>query len=254
MPIVDEVKKLVQSGKLEAGLKSLTDWAEQHDDDIHNTTILLSSRFNQLKRNTTIGLISDSDANRDRNRIAFSVLSTLDDVAELIAERPELDDGAPQAAKPPARVPPKKANKQKKVFISYAREDRLWVDSLEKHLSSLKRQGLISSWSDSQILPGQNWNDNILTELRSADIIIFMLSADFIASEFINENEVPEAMEQNRQKGAKIIPVVLRPCDWSREPYNQFQALPDNALPITKWADQDEAFMSVVKGLSKLVM
>lgn len=236
MGIAKEVKKLVQLGKLEEGLKMLNDWAAYNDDSLHNTTILLLSRFNQLKRNSTMGIISNSDAERNRNQLSYAVLSTLDDLAEEAV--------APQLA-------PK--NTQKKVFISYAREDRPWVDKLEKHLASLRRSGLIDAWTDSQILPGKPWNDSIIQELRQADIFIFIVSVDFIDSEFINKYEVPEAMKRNREHHTPIIPVILRPCDWYDQPYKKFQALPTNALPITRWDNEDEAFMSVVSGLKKLM-
>lgn len=249
MPIADEIKELLQEGKLEKGLKKLNDWAAQNDDSLHNTTILLLSRFNQLKRNTTMGIISSSDAQRSRNQLSYAVLSTLDDLPED-AKAAVLPAVAGHAGVPA----PAPQNEQKKVFISYARDDRPWVDKLEKHFASLQRSGLIDAWTDSEIRPGQSWNDSIMEELRKADLYIFMVSADFIASEFINAYEVPAAMKRNKENGTPIIPVIVRPCAWYDQPYSKFQALPANAKPIAVWDNEDEAFVSVVNGLKKLIV
>lgn len=249
MGIAKEVKNLVQLGKLEEGLNILNDWAAKNDDSLHNTTILLLSRFNQLKRNSTMGIISNSDADRNRNQLSYAVLSTLDDLPKDAVASPPV----PPIQANPVNDPPAPQNTQKKVFISYAREDRPWVDKLEKHLASLRRSGLIDAWTDSEILPGKPWNESIMEELRQADIYIFMVSADFINSEFINGYEVPEAMQRNKEHHTPIIPVILRPCDWYDQTYKKFQALPANAVPITMWDNEDEAFMSVVSGLKKLI-
>lgn len=82
MGIVAEIRQLIQSGKIEAGLIKLNQWAEQHDNDIYNTSILLLSRHNQLKRNVNMGILSQSDADRSYNRIVLSILSTLDEIKE----------------------------------------------------------------------------------------------------------------------------------------------------------------------------
>lgn len=82
MGIVEEIRQLIQKGKIEAGLEKLNQWAEQNDGDIYNTSILLLSRHNQLKRNVNMGVISPGDADRSHNRIVLSILSTLDDISE----------------------------------------------------------------------------------------------------------------------------------------------------------------------------
>ena len=142
----------------------------------------------------------------------------------------------------------------KKIFISYAREDREWVEKLERHLVSLQRKGLIESWDDSRIMPGTQWDEGIMEALEQADIYIFMISVDFIASTFINQREVPAALQRAEQdKNIRVIPVIVRTCDWTNEPYSKFQALPTNAQPISTWSDEDQALTTVVKGIARLV-
>ncbi|MEL6835776.1 MAG: TIR domain-containing protein, partial [Bacteroidota bacterium] len=223
MGIVEKIKGLVQSGDIKNALDELSSWAEVHDESLHNTTILLLSRYNNLKRKTNMGLISDAEAERNQNRLAFSIISTLEDIDE-----PNVAPVAPapvQQPAPPAPAPvvsdpdpdPPAATGPKKLFISYARKDREWVVKLERHLTSLQRQGLIDSWDDSRILPGTEWDEGIMEALEQADIYIFMISVDFLASTFINQREVPVAMARAKKNlNIRIVPVIVRPCDWSR--------------------------------------
>lgn len=231
MGIVEEIRQFIQQGKIKQALNKLNEWAENNDEDIFNTSIILLSRFNQLERNSQIGIIDDRDAERSRNRIAYSVLSTLDDIKIQAAPQPSA------------------GNRAKKVFISYAREDRTWVDKLEQHLAPLQRKGLIDSWDDSQIAPGTEWDESIMEALEAADIYIFMVSPDFIGSDFINRREVPAAMQRNRP----VVPVIIRSAYWEEEPYSKFQALPTNAKPIATWDNEDAAFLEVVRGLAKIL-
>ena len=247
MDIVKEIQELLREGKLEAALKRFNQWAEQNDEDFHDNSILLLSRYNQLKRKIALNLISESEAERNNNRLTHALLTSLND---LPLQQPTLR--LPHAGVPKFTEPTKK--QAKKLFISYAREDREWVDKLERHLTTLQRQGLVDSWDDSRIQPGMNWNDSIMKEMQKADIFVFMVSVDFLASEFIYKHEVPTALQRSQANSAvKVVPVIVRPCNWSMEPYARFQALPNNAKPITTWVDPDEAFVDVVQGLAKML-
>lgn len=246
MDIVKEIKELIEEGKLKPALKKFSQWSEQNDEDLYNSSILLLSRYNQLMRNVALNLITESEAERNHNRLTHSLLATLDDLPQQPRPRPH-HAGVPAFAEPDKK-------QAKKLFISYAREDRGWVDKLERHLAALQRRGLIDSWDDSRIQPGTNWNDSIMTEMQKADIFIFMVSADFLASEFIYKHEVPAALQRSQADSAvKVVPVIVRPCNWSLEAYARFQALPANAKPISSWDDPDEAFLDVVQGLAKML-
>lgn len=139
------------------------------------------------------------------------------------------------------------------VFFSYSHKDRELRDKLETHLSLLKRQGYIKTWHDREIGPGDAWREKIDEKLWSAHIILLLVSADFIASEYCYGVELQTALERRRLGSALVVPIILRPADWSCSPFGDFQALPAGAKPLTTWANRDEGFTDVARGLRKLV-
>ena len=100
------------------------------------------------------------------------------------------------------------------VFYSYAHEDGSYRDMLNTHLSLLRRQGLIRQWSDRDITGGMEWDPEILRKLEEAHIILLLISADFLASDFIWNEEMKRAMERHAAGQARVIPIILRECDW----------------------------------------
>lgn len=138
------------------------------------------------------------------------------------------------------------------LFYSYAREDETLRNQLNKHLSALEREGLIIGWHDRKISAGSEWQDQIDEHLRSAHIILFLVSADFIASDYCYDVEVREALERHARHEAVVIPIILRSVDWSRTPFAKLQALPRDGKPVTSWANQDEAFTNIVQGIGKV--
>jgi tetratricopeptide (TPR) repeat protein len=136
-----------------------------------------------------------------------------------------------------------------KVFFSYSHQDEEFKDELVKHLSILQRQGVISGWHDRMIQPGSDWNREIDASLSSADIILLMVSSDFLASDYCWGVEVQKAMQRHEAGEACVIPVILRYVDWEETPIATLQALPKNAEPIASWVDRDQAFTDVAKGI-----
>jgi TIR domain len=136
-----------------------------------------------------------------------------------------------------------------RVFISYSHKDEELRDKLDAHLSNLHWDGVISSWYDRQLIAGMEWNDTIKTELESADIILLLISPDFIASRYCREVEIPMALQRHDAKQASVVPIVLRPFDWMSAPFAKLQTFPKDAKPVTIWANQDEAFVSVAQGI-----
>ncbi|MEH2242289.1 toll/interleukin-1 receptor domain-containing protein [Nostoc sp.] len=102
-----------------------------------------------------------------------------------------------------------------KLFFSYSHKDKALRDELAKHLSTLRRQGVISSWHDHKILPGEEWDHQINDNLNTADIILLLVSSDFIASDYCWDIEVNKAIERHNAKEARVIPVILGSVDWS---------------------------------------
>lgn len=140
-----------------------------------------------------------------------------------------------------------------KVFISYAHEDESMAESLIKQLKNLQRQKIISAWHDRKIVPSDDWAGEIDDHLDSAQIILLLISPDFMASDYCNDVEMVRAMEKHNSGEAKVVPVILRPVDWKGAPFSSLQALPKNADPITTWQSQDNAFLNVVQGIRKLL-
>lgn len=140
-----------------------------------------------------------------------------------------------------------------RVFYSYAHEDMPLRNELEKHLATLKRQGYISHWSDRDISAGKEWQKEIDENLGASDIILLLVSPDFIHSDYCYGVEMKLALERHKAEEARAVPIILRPVDWEEAPFSNLQALPTDARPITTWPNRDEAFFDVAKGIRKLV-
>lgn len=139
------------------------------------------------------------------------------------------------------------------IFLSYAHEDEAMKTQLEKNLIMLKRSDKINVWQDREILPGMEWDDSIAQELAAAHIILLMISVDFNNSQYIWDKELKIAMERHEKNEARVIPIILRTCEWSEMPYAKLQALPTGARPITSFTNADEAYTDVAKGIRMVV-
>jgi TIR domain len=135
------------------------------------------------------------------------------------------------------------------IFFSYARKDELLRDELAKHLKPLQQEGIITAWHDREIPPGAEWQNEIDRHLESAQIILLLISSDFLASDYCYSRELKRALERHESKEACVIPVILRSCDWQNTGFGKLQVLPTDGKAIKGWSDIDEAFTDVVKGL-----
>jgi TIR domain len=135
------------------------------------------------------------------------------------------------------------------VFFSYAHVDEVWRIELEKHLSVLQRKGLLAAWHDRNISAGMEWAREIDTHLQTSQIILLLISADFLASDYCWGVELQEAMRRHLTGTACVIPILIRPVDWKEAPFSQLQALPRDNRAITSWTNRDEAFTQVAEGI-----
>jgi hypothetical protein len=135
------------------------------------------------------------------------------------------------------------------LFFSYAHADEELRDRLDRHLAMLKRQGIIDVWHDRRIVPGEAINEAIATELERADLILLLVSPDFLASDYCYDREMRRALERHAAGGAQVLPVILRPCDWHEAPFGHLLATPTDGKPITKFTDLDDAFLEVTKAI-----
>ena len=136
-----------------------------------------------------------------------------------------------------------------RIFISYAHKDEELRQELEKHLAELERQKIVTTWSDEQIRPGEELDNAIQKELERADIILLLVSPDFLASTYCREVETVKALEQRNTRGSITIPVILRPCDWQRAPFGRLKALPKDGKPVVQYPSRDDAFLEIAKAL-----
>jgi predicted helicase len=139
------------------------------------------------------------------------------------------------------------------LFYSYAHEDEVLRDQLNKHLANLRRQGLIRAWYDHDIQAGGLWAEEIKSHLASARILLLLISPDFIASDYCYGVEMKQALKRDEAGEACVIPIILRPCDWENAPFAKLQALPKNAEAVTLWANQDAAFTDITKGIRRVI-
>lgn len=139
------------------------------------------------------------------------------------------------------------------VFFSYSHVDEALRDQLEKQLSMLKRQGVIDTWHDRRIGAGQEIVRAIDEQINRDDIILLLVSADFLASDYCYDIEMKRAMERHEAGEAIVIPIILRACDWHHAPFGKLNAVPRDGKPITQWNDIDEAFLQVAKAIREAV-
>jgi Trypsin-like peptidase domain/TIR domain len=143
------------------------------------------------------------------------------------------------------------------IFFSYAEEDEKLVNELRKQLSLLKRRNLITDWYAGKIVPqpGVEPDAEILSHLNSADIILLLISPDFIFSQQLNDVDVKRAMERHDAKEATVIPVLLRPTSDLEEdaPFGKLLSIPRNGRPVTEWSNRDAAFAEIAKEIRNVV-
>lgn len=139
------------------------------------------------------------------------------------------------------------------LFYSYSHKDEGLRDQLETHLAALKRQGAIAQWHDRKIAGGNEWKGHIDQNLETANIILLLVSADFIASDYCYDVEMMRSLARQRAGQARVIPIILRACDWHEMPFHNLQSLPKDGKAVKSWSDIDEAFTDVAKGIRKAV-
>lgn len=135
------------------------------------------------------------------------------------------------------------------VFFSYSHADEDLRDQIEKQLAVLKRQGVIETWHDRRIPAGAEIDHSISAQLETADIILLLVSSDFLNSDYCYDREMLRAMARHEAGDAIVIPVILRACDWHAAPFGKLMAVPTDGKAITQWPDRDEAMLLVARAV-----
>ncbi len=131
-------------------------------------------------------------------------------------------------------------------FLSYAREDEVYKSELLKYLAIL-RQDKLEIWHKGDIKAGEQWNDLIKQKLKEARLILCLISADFLASSYIDQVELAIALKKEKQEKIHLVPILIRPADVHNTSLGKFQMIPKNGKPVTSWKNMDEAWMTVVE-------
>jgi nucleoside 2-deoxyribosyltransferase len=119
------------------------------------------------------------------------------------------------------------------VFISYSHRDKEFLRRLIVHLRPLEKERLIDYWADTKLKAGDSWRAKIEEALRRARVAILLISADFLASDFIVDNELPPLLAKAESQGTRIIPVIIKPCRFTRDKnLSRFQAINDPSSPL----------------------
>ncbi len=142
-----------------------------------------------------------------------------------------------------------------KIFFCYAHEDEALLNKLKSHLKPLQLEGLIEGWHDRDISAGMAWQREISNHLNEAQIILLLISPDFMGSDYCNSIEMKRALERYERDEARVIPIILRHVYWQWGPLGVLQALPTDGKPVTDQDgyNQDRAFYDITKGIHKVV-
>ena len=139
-----------------------------------------------------------------------------------------------------------------RLFIRYSHKDERLHEEMQTHLKLLQRQGVIDAWDDRQIEAGEEWKKRIDDNLERADIILLLVSADFIASDYFSEKEMARALERHEKGEARVIPVIARDVNWQKASFAGLQALPNGGRAVTQWPNRDSAWRDVAEGIEKV--
>jgi len=140
-----------------------------------------------------------------------------------------------------------------KLFFSYSHRDSDLRDELEIHLAALRREGVIEIWHDRKIGAGKEFDNEISQHLEQAEIILLSISPYFIASEYCYEIEMKRAMERHEKGQARVIPVILHPCDWQKLRFGKLIVTPTDGKPISKFPNKHDGFLEVTRSIRNVV-
>ncbi len=170
----------------------------------------------------------------------------------------ELLDGLDMAQLPPwakqDQTTKRVYEQPRKVFISYSKHDKEYKDVLLKHLSGLR--GKIMTWNDQDLLPGEEWDTRIRHELAVSDIVLYLVTANSIATDYIHSVELPLVEKRCTSGECILIPIIVDFCHWADLEFAKYNALPDKGQPVTDtghWINPNMAWSKVVEGIRRII-
>jgi hypothetical protein len=140
-----------------------------------------------------------------------------------------------------------------RVFISYSSKDKDWCEKIDEAFAALKRESLVATWRDRNLLAGANWDPKIFAELEASDIVLLLISQSFIASEFCYGKEMKRALELQRDGHLAVVPVNVCECDWGDALFAKLNSIPARNRPLDSFSRATEGLTIVATGLRRLV-
>lgn len=140
-----------------------------------------------------------------------------------------------------------------KVFVSYSHKDEAALGRLHTHLAVLRREGRIDEWFDREILAGREIDAEVAERLEFSGLFLLLVSPDFLASDYCVEREMERALDRHLSGDARVVPIILEPCDWTSTPLRKLKALPHDGKPVSDWTNENNAYLNVVKELRRVL-
>ena len=251
---------LIAEGKLKAALQLMRQLSDTQNSYFSDPLIGVLSRFNRNENAKYEGTISTENYNIEFNKIEASAKNLLENEFDesLVPADFQMPEVAPPPVVPPAIPDPTTTPtgaKQVTIFISYSQKDADLREELVVHLASVRRRNKMSNWEDRHInSAGELWKDDIVkAKIKQADIILFLVSPSFIATDAVWDYEIPLAVEQRNAGKAKVIPIIIRPCDWSQLDLADYKALPFSGKPVSEYPSRDVAWLEVVNAVEAVI-
>lgn len=164
-----------------------------------------------------------------------------------------LSDSSGEASCLPTKSDEMESKRCLRVFVSYSHKDEQHFNHINTRLLPLKYDGIIELRVDRDIGPGRAWNSQLMSDIESADIVVFLVSPDLLASKYIRDKEFPVAYRRYREGNSIIVPVVVRPVVYNDSIFSDFQALPEKAVPVANWQNVDMAWLNIEENLRTML-
>lgn len=178
------------------------------------------------------------------------VIERYDSFLSALSDRVRKGDAVSVDVRP---LPTDRFDRVIETFCSYSSRDEVFRKELDVHLAPLIRERLIQLWNFRKLEPGVEWDAEIRKRLATAELVLLLVSPDFIASEYSWSQELAYALRRHQEGSTRVVPIIIRECDWRSTPLNQLQALPTDALPVSRWPDSDAAWLNVAQGIRHVV-
>jgi len=239
--VIQQVRRHVENSRLEEALDLLIQNADANT-ALRDDASILKNTLSKVEREKRIGALDFREYSRETVRISSAIL-------DLIRQLPR--SSVPELVQLPNLVGATLPVRPYRVFVSYAREDEAQMRKMRAHLRALELDGMLKIWTDEDIFTGDEWAEEIQKQIDRADIILLLMSPDFVNSDFIHRVELKQALERKVAGKSLVVPVNLRrvalPEFLSRLQYTPRQT------PVAAAPDQDEAWYTVAQDVKRLI-